>query len=79
MYRALNKKMLRTYTKIKQRRLRDTTNLFVSNKKGSILLLQYWRNGKFDSTKIIMHFWCTNIIFADCREDHTEQCKKRNI
>ena len=31
-----------------------------------ILLSQYWK--QFECTKIIAHFGCTNIKFADCNE-----------
>ena len=30
-----------------------------------ILLSQYWENEQFDSTKILLYFGCTNIIFVD--------------
>ena len=48
-----------------QRRLRAIT-LKGAIQRSSILLAQYWKH-EWDSSMIISHFGCTNIIFTDCK------------
>ena len=48
-------KKQRTYSKIEAENI-NRYNFSGSNRENSII----------NNTKIILHFWCTNIIFAEC-------------